>query len=130
MGNVDFARSSASVPRLFVGTASRWDRAEWRGCTATKPDCREGLARLIQQMRRNDASNCSGLWHTTNVPRCPMLRFTSTALHGVFDDLEFNPEYHHADRRSRDRQKNDDRCLGATQRAMFSVEVSAYPVVE
>jgi hypothetical protein len=52
------------------------------------------------------------------------------SLHGVFDDQEFNPEHHHADRRSQDRQKNDDRGVGAALRAMFSVEVSAHPVVE
>jgi hypothetical protein len=48
----------------------------------------------------------------------------------VFDDLEFNPERHHADGRSRERQKNDDRGVGAAQRAMSSVEVSAHPVME
>ena len=52
------------------------------------------------------------------------------SLHGVFDDQEFNPESHHADRSSHYRQKNDDRGVGAAQRAMFSVEVSAYPVME
>jgi hypothetical protein len=39
------------------------------------------------------------------------------SLHGVFDDLEFNPEHHHADRRSHDRQKNDDRG-GAAEAAV------------
>jgi len=51
-------------------------------------------------------------------------------LHGVFDDLEFNAEHHHAGRRSHDRQKNDDGGVGAAHRAMFSVEVSAHPVVK
>ena len=55
---------------------------------------------------------------------------TASTLHGVFDDLEFNAEHHHADRRSHDWQKNDDRGVGTAQRAMFSVEVSAHPVVE
>jgi hypothetical protein len=32
------------------------------------------------------------------------------SLHG-FNDQEFNPERHHADRRSHDRQKNDDRSV-------------------
>jgi hypothetical protein len=64
--------------------------------------------------------------------KCGMRTWTAPrhSLHGVFDDQEFNPEVHHADRRGHDRQKNDDRGVGAAQRAMFSVEVTAHPVVE
>jgi hypothetical protein len=49
---------------------------------------------------------------------------------GMFDDLELDPKCHHADRRSRDRQKNYNRCLDAAQPGMFNVKVSACPLAE
>jgi hypothetical protein len=46
----------------------------------------------------------------------------------VFDDLKF--DCHHADRCSCDRQRDDDRCLGAPQRALLNFKVPTQPVAE
>jgi hypothetical protein len=46
------------------------------------------------------------------------------SLHGVFDDQEFNPERHHADRRSHDRRQNDDRGVSALLNRPCSVSKS------